>query len=61
DKESIETIYQKIWKVEFFHKNKKSNTALAKSLTKTKRTQSNHIFMSLLAAVKLEYLGLKQD
>ncbi|MCK5819417.1 MAG: transposase, partial [Psychromonas sp.] len=46
DKQSIETIYQKRWKVEVFHKNIKSNTGLAKSPAKTKKTQSNHIFMS---------------
>ena len=60
DKQSIETIYQKRWKVEVFHKNIKSNTGLAKSPAKTKKTQSNHIFMSLLATVKLECLSLKK-
>ncbi|UJF17067.1 transposase [Vibrio sp. SS-MA-C1-2] len=49
DKESMEAIYQKRWKVEVFHKNIKSNTGLAKSPAKKERTQSNHIFMSLLA------------
>ena len=57
DKDAIETIYQKRWKVEVFHKNIKSNTALAKSPAKTIKTQSNHIFMSLLATVKLECSG----
>jgi len=52
----IETIYQKRWKVEVFHKNIKSNTALAKSPTSTIRTQSNHIFMSIYASAKLEIL-----
>ena len=60
DKDSIETIYQKRWKVEVFHKNIKSNTALAKSPAKTPKTQGNHIFMSLLATVKLECLSLKK-
>uniref|UniRef100_A0A6A7G527 IS701 family transposase n=1 Tax=Hirondellea gigas TaxID=1518452 RepID=A0A6A7G527_9CRUS len=60
DKDAIETIYQKRWKVEVFHKNIKSNTALAKSPAKTIRTQSNHIFMSLLATVKLECLSIKK-
>ncbi len=54
DKKSMEKIYQKRWKVEVFHKNIKSNTALAKSPAKTIKTQSNPIFMSLLATVKLE-------
>ncbi|MCK5818524.1 MAG: hypothetical protein KAH18_04575 [Psychromonas sp.] len=61
DIELIETIYQKRWSVEVFHANIKLSTTLAKSPAKTKRTQSNHIFMPLLATVKLEYLSLKKD
>jgi len=61
DKESIETIYQKRWKVEVFHKNIKSNTGLAKSPAKKEKTQSNHIFMSLLATAKLEGLSIKKS
>jgi hypothetical protein len=60
DKESIETIYQKRWKVEVFHKNIKSNTSLAKSPPKKEKTQSNHIFMSLLATAKLEGISIKK-
>ena len=60
DKESIEAIYQKRWKVEVFHKNIKSNTGLAKSPAKKEKTQSNHIFMSLLATAKLEGLSMKK-
>ncbi|MCK5818847.1 MAG: hypothetical protein KAH18_06260, partial [Psychromonas sp.] len=37
DKQSIETIYQKRWRVEVFHKNIKLSTALAKSPSKTKK------------------------
>lgn len=55
----METIYQKRWSVEVFHKNIKSNTALAKSPTSTVRTQSNHVFMSIYASVKLEILAIK--
>jgi len=55
----METIYQKRWKVEVFHKNIKSNTALAKSPTSTIRTQSNHVFMSIYASAKLELLAIK--
>lgn len=57
---NLETIYKKRWKVEVFHKNIKSNTALAKSPTKVVRTQNNHIFMSLYAAARLECLSIKQ-
>ena len=60
DKASMETIYQKRWKVEVFHKNIKSNTGLAKSPAKKEKTQSNHIFMSLLATAKLEGLSIKK-
>ena len=55
----METIYQKRWRVEVFHKNIKSNTALAKSPTSTVKTQSNHIFMSIYASAKLEILAIK--
>ena len=55
----IETIYQKRWKVEVFHKTLKSNTGLAKSPTKCIRTQTNQIFMSIYAAFQLECLSLK--
>nr|WP_156873931.1 hypothetical protein [Psychromonas hadalis] len=60
DKDAIKTIYQKRWKVEVFHKNIKSNTALAKSPAKTIKTQNNPIFMSLLATVKLECFFYKK-
>ena len=55
----IEAIYQKRWRVEVFHKTLKSNTGLAKSPTKSIRTQTNHIFMSIYAAFQLECLKLK--
>jgi Transposase DDE domain len=52
----ITTTYKKRWGVEEYHKSIKQNTAVAKSPTKTIRTQSNHIFASLLAYVKFEKL-----
>lgn len=51
-------IYQKRWKIEDYHKSIKQNTAITKSQTKTVRTQSNHIFASLCAFVKLEKLRI---
>jgi hypothetical protein len=51
---SLQTIYQKRWKVEEYHKSLKSHAALAKSPTKLPHTQSNHFFASLVALVKLE-------
>jgi hypothetical protein len=55
----INTIYQKRWKVEEFHKSLKSNLALAKSPTGIAHTQKNHIFACFFAFVKLERLHLK--
>jgi hypothetical protein len=59
DQTAIETIYQKRWKVEVFHKTLKSNTALAKSPTQRVRTQGNHVFLSVYAAFRLECLSIK--
>lgn len=58
DYERITTIYQRRWKVEEYHKSLKSNASLAKSPTKTIRTQSNHVFASIWAFVKLERMKL---
>src|ERR1700712_4299857 len=56
DVEQVTTIYQKRWNVEVFHKSLKSNAGLAKSPTQTVTTQSNHVFMSIVAVFKLECL-----
>jgi len=58
---SVSTIYEKRWKVEEFHKSIKHNSALAKSPTKTIRTQSNHIFMAIFSFFKLEKLKIKHN
>jgi hypothetical protein len=58
DHERLTTIYQRRWKVEEYHKSLKSNASLAKSPTKTIRTQSNHCFAAIYAFVKLERLKL---
>ena len=57
--DAITTTYQKRWKVEVFHKSLKSNANLAKSPTRTLRTQSNQVILSICATFKLECLGLK--
>ena len=57
--DSISTIYEKRWKVEEFYKSLKHNVDMAKSPTKTIRTQSNHIFLSILSFFKLECLKIK--
>lgn len=59
DYNAITTTYKKRWKVEVFYKSLKSNANLAKSPTRTVRTQSNHIFMSICATFKLECLSIK--
>ena len=59
DYEVITTTYKRRWEVEVFHKSLKSNASLAKSPTQTTKTQSNHVFMSICAAFKLECLSLK--
>lgn len=53
----IVTIYQKRWKVEEYHKSIKSNLGLAKSPTKTTKTQTNHCFAVAYAWHKLEQLS----
>jgi len=50
------TLYKKRWSVEEYHKSLKQNAAIAKSPTRTLKTQSNHIFASIMAYVKLENL-----
>jgi hypothetical protein len=59
DYDAITTTYKKRWQVEVFHKSLKSNASLAKSPTRTLRTQSNHVSLSICAAFKLECLSLK--
>ena len=59
DGDSIATIYEKRWKVEEYHKSLKHNVDLAKSPTKTVKTQSNHIFLSIVAFFKMECLKIK--
>lgn len=59
--DQIQTIYQKRWKVEEFHKSIKSNTGFAKSPTRVVQTQINHLFASIYAFVKLERLRIAQQ
>lgn len=57
--ETIIAVYQTRWQIEEYHKSLKSNAALAKSPTKTVRTQNNHFFASVYAFFKLELLKCK--
>ena len=54
--DEIITIYQRRWNVETYHKSLKQNASLSKSPTKTVITQSNHLFASMCAFIKLEML-----
>ena len=54
--EQFTTIYKKRWSVEEYHKSLKQNASVAKSPTRTVKTQSNHLFASIFAYVKLERL-----
>lgn len=57
--DSVLILYEKRWKVEEFYKSLKQNVDMAKSPTKTIRTQSNHIFLAILSFFKLERLKIK--
>ena len=54
--DQITTIYRKRWSVEPYHKSLKQNASLEKSPTQTVISQSNHLFASLCAYIKLEWL-----
>lgn len=59
DAKTITMVYQRRWPIEEYHKSIKSNTNLAKSPTRTIRTQQNHFFASIYAYCKLEVLKRK--
>ena len=56
--DGMTTIYRKRWNVEPYHKSLKQNASLSKSPTKTVTTQSNHVFASVCAYIKLELLKM---
>lgn len=59
DADRMYQVYQKRWRIEEYHKSIKQNASLSRSPTRTVQTQSNHIFASIVAYVKLEKLKLK--
>lgn len=61
DEQRMKIFYDKRWKIEEFHKSIKSNTGYAKSPAHTVRTQTNHLFLSMLAFVKLESLKISTN
>jgi DDE superfamily endonuclease len=54
--DQMTTIYRKRWNVEPYHKSLKQNPSLEKSPTQTTTTQTNPLFASLCAYIKLEWL-----
>lgn len=57
--DGITSLYQTRWTIEPFHKSLKQNAALERSPAHTVTTQSNHLFASLCAVIKLEMLKKK--
>jgi hypothetical protein len=56
--DQVIAIYHKRWKVETYHQSLKNNHSLAKSPTKTVLTQANHLFLSLCAYIRLEFIAI---
>ena len=54
--EQLTTIYKKRWSVEEYHKSLKQNVSIGKSPTRTEKTQTNHLYASMLGYIKLEKL-----
>lgn len=59
DADALCEVYKKRWRIEEFHQSVKQNASLSKSPTKVERTQRNHIFASIVAYCKLEFLKMK--
>ncbi len=57
--ERLYEVYQKRCRIEEYHKSVKQSASLAKSPTKTVRTQCNHVFAAIIAYCKLEFLKFK--
>jgi hypothetical protein len=55
------TIYKKRWSVEEYHKSMKQNASIAKSPTRSIKSQSNHLFCAIWAYVKLEKLKFQTN
>jgi hypothetical protein len=55
------TIYKKRWSVEEYHKSLKQNASIAKSPARSIIAQSNHLFCSIMAYIKLEKLKLQTN
>ena len=58
--DQIVEIYHERWSIEDSHKSLKNNVALQDSPTQKVESQSNHIFASMVALLKLEMLKFKE-
>lgn len=54
-------IYHERWSTEEFYKSLKVNIGIEKSPTKTVKSQSNHIFSSLISFIKLECIKIASN
>lgn len=54
--QQLTTIYKKRWSVEEYHKSLKQNVSIGKSPTRTEKTQTNHLYASMMGYIKLEKL-----
>ena len=55
------TIYKKRWSVEEYHKSIKQNASIGSSPARSVKAQSNHLFASIFAFVKLEKIKLSKN
>lgn len=61
DADQTYEIYKKRWRIEEYHKSIKQNGSLTKSPTRVSVSQRNHIFASIIAYCKLEFLKIKTN
>jgi hypothetical protein len=59
DSGRFKALYKRRWSVEVYHESVKQNTGIGSSPAHTARTQSNHIFTSIYAYVKLELMKVR--
>src|SRR5512138_1112373 len=57
--DQVAKLFQRRWSIEVYHKSLKQNASLEKSPAKNETTQRNHLFASLCAYIKREWLKLQ--
>jgi hypothetical protein len=55
------SLYKKRWSVEEYHKSIKQNASVASSPARSVIAQSNHLFASIFAFIKLEKIKLSKN